>query len=119
MAVSLDGLTGNLYNENNIKNQSASKLQDTLSGNLSEAEDQKLMDDCREFEAYFTEQVFKSMAKMVPESNDDSSSYAAALTDYYKESMLQELATESSKGQGLGLAQQLYEAMKRNYNIEK
>ena len=37
--------------------------------------------------------------------------------DYYKDQMIQGMAEETSKQSGLGLAQMLYEQMKRNYGI--
>ena len=55
---------------------------------------------------------------MVPESEDESS-YASSLSNYFKDEYIKELADKSADGEGLGLAQQLYEAMKRNYGIEE
>ena len=39
------------------------------------------------------------------------------LVDFFKDNALQELASTSTEKQGLGLAQMLYEQMKRNYNL--
>ena len=74
------------------------------------------MDVCKEFEAYFLEQVFKAMQKMVPES-DHQSSYTKQMQSYFKDEMVQKLAKDSTETNGLGLAQTLYEQMKRNYNL--
>ena len=85
----------NLYEQTatSAQNASASSLNDTLSGDLSGASDEELMDVCKDFEAYFVEQVMKEMKKMIPE--DDK------IVD-----------------QGdFGIAQTLYEQMKRNYNL--
>lgn len=79
------------------------------------ASDDELMDACKEFEAYFLEQCFKEMLKTVEE--DEESSSTSALVDYYKDSMVQKLAADSTETNSLGLAQMLYEQMKRNYNI--
>ena len=51
------------YTKNNI---SADKMKDKLSSDYTSATDDEMMEVCKEFEAYFTEQVFKAMQKMVP-----------------------------------------------------
>lgn len=96
--------------------QTASKLQQTSKKDYSKATDDELMSACKEFEAYFVEQMFKEMVKTIPES-DSVSSYTSNLVDYYKDNMIQEIASETSEQGSLGLAQMLYEQMKRNYNL--
>lgn len=98
------------------QSQTASKLTQTTGKDYSKATDEELMDACKEFEAYFVEQMFKEMVKTIPES-DNTSSYTSNLMDYYKDNMLQEIAGETSEQGSLGLAQMLYEQMKRNYNL--
>lgn len=98
------------------ESQTASKLQQTSKKDYSKATDEELMDACKEFEAYFVEQMFKEMVKTIPES-DNTSSYTSNLMDYYKDNMIQEIAGETSEQGSLGLAQMLYEQMKRNYNL--
>ena len=56
------------------------------------------------------------MQKMVPES-DHQSSYTKQMQSYFKDEMVQKLAKDSTETNGLGLAQTLYEQMKRNYNL--
>lgn len=99
---------------------STSELEKTLgSGDLSNASDDELMQVCKDFESYFIEQMFKSMEKMIPKDEDeDESSSMSSMTDYYKEKMMSkyaEYASESDGGKGLGIAQTLYEQMKRTY----
>lgn len=99
---------------------STSELEKTLgSGDLSNASDDELMHVCKDFESYFIEQMFKSMEKMIPKDEDeDESSSMSSMTDYYKEEMMSkyaEYASESDGGKGLGIAQTLYEQMKRTY----
>ena len=81
------------------------------------ATDDELMDACKQFESYFLEQMFKEMMKTIPESEDTSSSNSQ-LMDYYKDEMVQQIASDSTEQNSLGLAQMLYEQMKRNYNLE-
>ena len=101
-------------------NQAASKLQNQLdSADYTKATKDELMDACKQFEAYFIEQMYKAMLKTVPE-NEGNSNYASSLMDYYKDQMVQGIAeqtTNQNEG-GLGLAQMLYEQMARNYGID-
>ena len=114
--MAIESLAG-AYTEAATGNAASQKLQKSLNGDLSKASDEELMDVCKEFEAYFTEQVFKAMEKMVPESEEDSSAANSQLKDYYKEEMIKQYAASSTEQGGLGIAKQMYEQMKRNYDI--
>ena len=105
MSVTLDNL--NLYNNTaaNAAANKTNKLEQTLNGDFS-----------KEFEAYFVEQMFKAMMKTVP-TDSSTSNYTSTIMDYYKDEMVQKLAKDSTETNGLGLAQTLYEQMKRNYNL--
>lgn len=102
----------------NAANQTASKLQNTLDGVKKTASEDELMDACRQFEAYFVEQMFKSMMKTIP-TEGNTSNYTSTMMDYYKDQMVQSVAEQSTQQGGLGLAQMLYEQMKRNYGISE
>lgn len=116
MSLTIDNI-GALYNTNNVS-ENTNKLEETLKSDLSGATDDELMEVCKDFESYFTEQMFKAMQKMIPESEEDTSAYTKQMQDYYKEQMVQVMAENSTEGQGLGIAQILYEQMKRNYGLE-
>ena len=75
--------------------------------------DEQLMDACKQFEAYFVEQMFKEMQKTVPEEEYSSAS-TQNMVGYYRDNMLQEMAKMSTENGELGLAQMLYEQMKLN-----
>lgn len=78
--------------------------------NNSEATDKELMDACKNFESYLLEQVFKNMQKTVMKDEEQEGDYLAQFGD-----MLYENYAEQSTEQGeLGIAQMLYESMKRN-----
>ncbi len=95
----------------------ASELQNRITNSdYSQASDAELMEVCKEFEAYFLEQVFKGMEKMIPK-NDDEDSSVSQTVDYFKDTMIQQIAADTVDTQSLGLAQILYESMKRDYNI--
>lgn len=101
----------------NAANQSAAKLKNQLDSDHTNASDDELMDVCKQFESYFLEQVFKEMQKTIPD-NEDSDSSTSQLVDYFKDQMIQEIASESTEQSGLGLAQMLYEQMKRNMGVD-
>ena len=103
----------------NAANQSANRLQNKLDGaDYTRATDDELMDACKQFEAYFVEQMFKEMMKTIPSESEGSGSMDSML-DYYKDQMVQSIAEETTnQNGGLGLAQMLYEQMRRNYGLD-
>lgn len=115
-SMPIDG-SMNLYNTYQTTDTSADRMSETLSKDLSSATDDELMSVCKEFESYFLEQVFKSMQKMVPEHEYESSS-SKTMMEYYQDELMSQFAKDSTNsGEGLGLAQMLYEQMKRNYEL--
>lgn len=74
-------------------------------------DDEQLMDACKQFEAYFVEQMFKEMWKTVPETEYSFQS-TGTMVDLYKDNMIQEMASMTTETGGLGLAHTLYEQMK-------
>ena len=76
-------------------------------------DDEQLMDACKQFEAYFVEQMFKEMQKTVPETEYSFKS-TGTMVDYYKSNMIQEIASMTTEKGEIGLAQMLYEQMKIN-----
>ena len=118
MSLDLSGLTSGYSDYLTTASQSAtaSKLSNLTSSDYSDATDDELMDVCKQFESYFLEQIFKEMEKTVPSSSDEDSS-TSSLVDYFKDTAIQELASQSTEQNSLGLAQKLYEQMKVNYNL--
>ena len=116
--MDISGLS-NIYTEylnQQTDNVSSKKMQDTVSKDYSKATDEELLDVCKQFEAYFMEQVFKQMEKTIIK-DESSSGTTSTLVDYFKDSALQELTNTAADTQGLGIAQMLYEQMKRNYDL--
>jgi flagellar protein FlgJ len=98
----------------------ATELAKSLSGRAENAStDDELMDVCKQFESYMLEQVFKHMDKTVMRNNDDKDASTENLVDYFRSRSIQELASQSTEKQGLGIAQQLYEQLKRNYGLDE
>ena len=117
--------------------KTSSQLSDKLaSTDFSQASDDELMSVCKDFESYFVEQVLKSMEKMAKIDSDDEDSNLFSsmagiggtedtplntLGSYFGDEMVSsyaKLMTDSNHGKGLGIAQTLYEQMKRNYSTE-
>ncbi len=89
--------------------QKANALKSSIQGlDVENASDKELMDVCKEFEAYFVEQIFKEMKKTV-KSPEDEGEYM----QYFGDMLTQEYAKSATEGEGLGLAKMLYESMKR------
>ncbi|MBP5471683.1 MAG: rod-binding protein [Lachnospiraceae bacterium] len=99
----------------------ATELANSLSNKAEHAKtDDELMSVCKQFESYLLEQVFKNMDKTVIRNGDESKdSSTENLVDYFKGQALQELSAQSTEKQGLGIAQQLYEQLRRNYGLDE
>lgn len=103
------------YMVGQASNSKAESLQNKLAGGSTEEE---LKEACKEFESYFMEQVFNSMMETTKVFSDDKEDgYATKMVDYFKDFAVQELCDSVTDGDGLGLANILYEQMKRNYGI--
>ena len=95
--------------------QASSKLDSRIQNrDYSQSSEDELLAACKEFEAYFLEQILQ---KTVDVFKEDGSDPNENLVDFFRGNAVQELAATSTKTQGLGLAQMLYEQMKRNYNM--
>lgn len=114
MSDMINGLN-NMYT-NGTYSQSVEDLKDKITNkDYSKATDEELMEACKSFEQYFIEQAFKGMEKMIPKSEEQSSS---KYYDMFKDKLYQEYAEDiTDRGDGLGIAKMLYEQMKRNYDL--
>lgn len=116
------GGVGSVYADY-MAGQASSGKADALQNKLenktaSTATEEELMDACKEFESYFMEQVFNSMIKTTKVfSDDEENGYASKMVDYFKDFAVQELCNQVTSGNGIGIANTLYEQMKRNYGI--
>lgn len=106
------------YMTSQASNSKAETLQNKLAGGSAATDEEELREACKEFESYFVEQVFNSMMKTTKVfSDDEEDGYATKMVDYFKDFAVQELCDKVTDGDGLGLANILYEQMKRNYGI--
>lgn len=116
MSDMLSGVSS-LYNQSDYSSSTSSLQNNLTNTDYSTATEDELMEACKQFEQYFVEQAFKGMEKMVPKS-DDSSSTSTSYVDMFKDKLYTEYAQSASdRGDGIGIAKQLYEQMKRNYDL--
>lgn len=111
MAISIG--SDSLYLQS-MQNASAAKA-DKLSSSLNNIEkgvatDEELMEACKEFETYLVEQVIKSTRSAMLEDEDSEGDYMKMFGDKLNQSYA-EMISETAN---LGIAQMLYESMKRN-----
>ena len=100
-----------------IKNNAISKETSVDGGrDYSKASDEDLMEVCKKFESYFLEQVMKEMMKTV-NTDESSSGSMNTLTSYFKDELISKVAEQSTETNSNGLAQMLFEQMKRNYDL--
>lgn len=100
------------------KSRSEAKLSNVSTDRLKGSSDDELMDVCRQFESYFLEQVFKEMKKTIPEE-EMTSNASKSLKEYFEDELIREYSERSTQTQSLGLAQMLYEQMKRNMDPQE
>lgn len=97
------------------------KLQKKLenAAQTKEAENDALLDACKQFEAYLWEQIYKEMEKTtkVFTDDEDGDAYAANMVDFFKDTVIQQISSQTATEQSNSLAQMLYEQAKRNYNL--
>ena len=110
MSVSINNPISSYLTADTVRNDSrTNKLSSTIKNtDISNASDEELMDVCKSFEAYFIEQAFKEMKKTVHSDEDDNE-----YMQYFGDMMIQSYAEDASEGQGIGIAQLLYDSMKR------
>lgn len=119
MSISLDSISSLYTSQYTNANDSTSKIEDALNNtDVAKASDEKLMEVCKEFESYLLEQVFKEMKKTVLKDDEESELASCSKTlEYFEDTLVQEYASMATEKCDLGIAKQMYEQMKRNYNL--
>ncbi|HKL98526.1 MAG TPA: rod-binding protein [Mobilitalea sp.] len=100
---SFNSITANMASDKVKTDNLKKKLTDNA------ATDEELMEVCKSFETYMIEQVMKEMKKSVSSEEEDN--------DYLKQFgdiLYEEYAKNATENESLGIAQMLYESMKRN-----
>ena len=117
--MDINGLNTEYTNYTNYLSQSSAasaRMDQIKNKDYANATDEELMDACKQFEEYFVEMTLKEVFKTVDLFGMGESSSGAMSTskDLMKDSVVQKFAEKITEESNLGLAQQLYESMKRN-----
>ncbi len=94
---------------------SSGKLTSLIEGAQSEDE---MMAACEEFEVYLIQKMFETMEQTAKVFSDEEDEDGNEYTNMFSDQMYQAVAQNMvNSGQGLGIAQTLYESMARNAGI--
>ncbi len=117
--MDVSGITSMLNHTTAGNNATASKtdsLQNSALRLSSNSTEEELMDVLKDFESYFIEQMIKEMKDTFTDE-DEESSMASQYTDTFMDYAIEEVADMMLEEVGSSMTQQLFEQMKRNYNI--
>jgi len=87
-----------------------------IKNDATDPKDQKLHSlrkSCREFEAIYINELYKSMRKTVPESGLFKKDMANTL---YQEMLDMEMAKQTAAGDGIGIGKAMYEQLKEMHS---
>lgn len=119
MSFAIDGISSmvDMTSTTASVNNTAS-LTNSLNGVSSSKTEEELMEVCKDFSSYFIEEVLKEVKENMTMEDEDADSSMQTLTDYHMDAVIQDMADEMLDQSGSGFTQQLFEQMKRNYNID-
>lgn len=87
----------------------------SIKNNSTDPKEQKLHSlrkSCREFEAIYINEMYKSMRKSIPESGLFETDMADTL---YQEMLDMEMAKQTAAGDGMGIGKAMYEQLKEQH----
>ena len=120
MAITLDPTmsayanTASVYN--NAQLNAANKLSEQIEGATN---DEDTLQACKDFEAYMLEQIFKRMSESAKLLGDDEEedSTSHQYVEMFEDNYYQQIAKSmQSAGQGVGIAEQLYQSIMNQKN---
>ncbi len=119
MDMSIGSITSMLdTTKTSASSQSSNKLTSSINGLSSESSEEELKEVINDFTSYFVEQVIKEMKDTFTMKEEESDSTMSQYEDLYMDKAIELVADEIVEQVGSSYTQELYEAMKRNYNIE-
>lgn len=122
MSMDVSGITSMLSQTgatnatNNASTAKTDSLKNSVHGLSSNSSDEELMEVLKDFESYFIEQMIKQMKETFTDE-DEESSVASQYTDTFMDYAIEDIADMLLEEVGGNMTQQLFEQMKRNYNI--
>lgn len=97
----------------NIKSTTGSSVQGALASVDKDSSDEELMAVCKDFESYFVQKVIEQARASILDNEEDKD--GGEYLKMFGDTLNQSLAETITENGGTGLAQQLYDSMKRNY----
>ena len=118
MSMDISGITAMMSQNTTQKadNTKTDGLKNSVNGLSSESTEEELMEVLKDFESYFLEQIIKKMKDTFTDE-DEESSVASQYTDTFMDYAIEDVADILLDEVGGSMTQQLFEQMKRNYNI--
>lgn len=95
-----------------IGNVSADQASGVIGGIGKNSSDEELMEACKSFEAYFVQKMIEEAKKSL-ENEDEKGEYM----QYFSDSLNQQYAEMITDSGQIGLAKQLYDNLKTQYNL--
>lgn len=91
----------------------------TNGANLSKKakELQRLRESCREFEAIYVNEMYKSMRKTVPDS--ELFGQKGMAEEVYREMLDMEMARQTASGDGMGIGKAMYQQLQKQHYDDK
>ncbi len=114
--MDIGGLNTDYQNYMSRSSEASAKMNQIQKTDYANATDEELMNACKRFEEYFVEMTLKEVFKTVDMFGMGESTSGAMSTskDFMKDAMVQKFSEKITEEANLGLAQQLYDSMKRN-----
>lgn len=114
--MDIGGLSTEYKNYMSRSAATSSKIDQMQNTDYTKATDEELMSACKQFEEYFVEMTLKEVFKTVDLFGMGESASGAMSTskELLKDGIVQKFAEKITEGSNMGLAQQLYESMRRN-----
>ena len=122
MSMDVSGITSMLNQTgatnatNSANSAKTDSLKNSVNGLSANSTDEELMEVLKDFESYFIEQMIKQMKETFTDE-DEESSMASQYTDTFMDYAIEDVADLLLEEVGGSMTQQLFEQMKRNYNI--
>lgn len=119
MSFSIDGISSMVdLTSTTASANNATALTESLDSVSSNKTEEELLEVCKDFASYFIEEVLKEVKENMTMEDEDTDSTMQSLTDYHMDSVIEDISDQLLDQSGNSYIQQLYEQMKRNYNID-
>lgn len=100
----------------NYSTEANDAVSQKMTSQIQDAEtDEEMLDACKQFESYLVQQMFKSMEESAKVFSDDDEDNSNDYVNMFQDNYLSAIADQMvNSGQGLGIADKLYESMVNN-----